>query len=493
MTAGRAVDDVQRVERSRRRLALLVAVAAVAAVLAACTPAPTPVGFPTGPGGVVTPASADVRGPVRMVGQDLVDADGRVVQIHGMNMVRKVAPFHVSPDEPGFAGTIGELQAAGINGVRLGVWMDALMPEPGVVDEAYLDAVARGVDAVAEADLWVLLDFHQDVFAGFPEWATTPATAALPSTVEGAESFWFLSYFSPRSTQQWEDLFDQVEIADGRSAVELMGDGVAAVAARFADAPNVVGIDLVNEPWPGEAFLPCLAGACADRYRQLMDLYERYTERVRAVAPSMPVWLAPFNWGAPFQGVGDPGPGTGISFHSYCLHTDGGEPVQPSPAEFTLCGALYETVVDDARRVASSWDAPAMLTEFGASASPLNTTRLAQLADRHAMSWFYWDDNYYRVADDIVRSDLVRTYPQATAGDVERQRFDPATGRFSMTYRPDPDATAPTAIVVPPQAYPDGYVATVTGGRVVSEPSSGRLEVVADDGADLVAVEVVRG
>src|SRR5690606_29021110 len=148
-------------------------------------------------------------------------------------------------------------------------------------------------------------------------------------TVDGAESFWFLSYFSERSTQQWEDLFDQVEITEGRSAVDLMGDGVAAVAARFAEAPNVIGIDLMNEPWPGEAFLSCLLGGCADRYAQLMDIYAGYTSRVRQVAPSMPVWVAPFNWGAPFRGVSDPGPGTGISFHSYCLHTDGGEPVQP--------------------------------------------------------------------------------------------------------------------------------------------------------------------
>ncbi len=491
MPVERGVVGTRR--RRRARWFAPAVLVAVVAVLGACTPAPEPVGFPTGSGGVVTPGPAEVRGPIELRGSTLVDAEGRTVQIHGMNMVRKAAPFHVSPDEPGFAAAVEELQGAGINGVRLGVWMAALMPEPGVVDTAYLDEVARTVDALSAANMWVLLDFHQDVFTGFPSWATTPTAAALSSTVDGAESFWFLSYFSPRSTQQWEDLYSGVEIAGGRSAVDLIGDGVAAIAERFSSAPNVVGIDLLNEPWPGDAFLRCLAGSCADRYQQLMDLYRSHTARVRAVAPDMAVWVEPFNWGPQFQGVDDPGvEDVGISFHSYCLHTDGGEPVQPSPVEHTLCSGVYESGVDDARQVAARWGAPPMLTEFGASASPLNTTRLTQLADEHAMSWFYWDDSYYRAASDIVRTDLTRVYPQATAGTVEHQRFDPATGDFTMTFRPDPGVAAPTVLVVPAAMYPDGYEVTVTGGSVTSAADAGQLTIAADAGATLVTMTVSR-
>ena len=491
-----AMSEVRVRDRRHRgahvRTVLLVSLVAVAVIAVGCTAAPESVEFPTGTGGVVSPQPAEVRGPIRLDGAALVDSDGRTVQIHGINMVRKAAPFRVSPDEPGFAASIDELQRAGFNGVRLGVWMASLMPEPGVVDQEYLAEVERGVDALSAANMWVLLDFHQDVFTGFPAWATTPSTAALPATVDGAEQAWFLSYFSPLSTQQWEDLFHRVEIADSRSAVELMGDGVAAVAARFADAPNVIGIDLMNEPWPGAAFLACLLGGCAERYAQLMSIYGEYTERVRDEAPTMPVWLAPFNWGAPFQGNADPGSNVGISFHSYCLHTDGGEPEQPTPVEHSLCGAVYDTVVNDALHVAAGWDAPAMLTEFGASASPLNTTRLTQIADEQAMSWFYWDDNYYRAADDIVRSDLTRVYPQATAGTVEHQRFDPSSGRFEMTFRPDPYVSAPTVITVPGRMFPDGYEVTVAGGHVVSAANAGQLSVVADAGEERVVVTLVR-
>jgi endoglycosylceramidase len=160
--------------------------------------------------------------------------------------------------------------------------------------------------------------------------------------------------------------------------------------------------------------------------------------------------------------------------------------------EHTLCRAVYEGQTDEAIALARSWGAPVLLGEFGASASPLNTTRLTQLADERLLSWMYWDDNYFRQAPDVVRSDLVRPYPQATAGTPLRQRYDPATGEFELRVRPDHAVAAPTAVVVPPDAYPDGYDVEVVGGTVVSEPQAGRLEVAADPTAQLLRVRLTR-
>jgi endoglycosylceramidase len=471
-----------------------VAVAVVlGAVAAACTAAPVPVEFPDGEGDVVSVDAPATAAPIEFRGSDLIDAEGRVVQIHGINMVRKSAPFHVSPDETGFAENLERVRRSGFNGVRLGVWMAELMPEPGVVDTEYLAEVERGVDALADEGLWVLLDFHQDVFTGMPDWATTPETAAMSPTLTDGEVFWALAYFAPRSMQQWEDLYDRVPVADDRSAVDLMGDAVAAVAERFQDEPNVIGIDLMNEPWPGERFFDCLVGGCGARYAQLQSIFEEYTSKVRAAAPGMEVWWAPYNFGAPFQNSPAPsGPDVALTYHSYCLYTDGGEPVQPGDVENTLCRGIYETQTDEALRLGRTWDTPVLLGEFGASASPLNTTRLTELADEHQMSWMYWDDNYYRAAPEVVRTDLVRTYPQATAGDIVQQRFEPATGAFELRYVPDPSVGAPTAIVAPSEVYPDGYTVTVTGGSVTSAPNAGRLTVAAEPGATEVTVLVTR-
>lgn len=477
----------------RRAVSVGACVAALALLGVACTAAPV-VTFPEGDGNVVSRAVPDTAGPIAFRGPDLVDEHGRVVQIHGINMVRKGAPFHVSPDEPGFDANVDRTLRSGFNGVRLGVWMAALMPEPGVIDTEYLEGVARGLEALAERGLWVLLDFHQDVFRGMPDWATTPETAALAPNLPGAEdAFWALAYFSPRSMQQWEDLYHRVPVADGRSAVDYMGDAMADVAERFADAPNVIGLDLMNEPWPGDRFFDCLVGGCGARYAQLQSIYEEYTTKIRAVAPQMQVWWSPFNWGPPFQQQPSPTQGgVGYKFHSYCLYTDGGEPVAPTPAENSLCGSVYEGQVADGHQVGARWNAPVLLGEFGASASPLNTTRLTELADERLMSWLYWDDNYYRQAPEVVRTDLVRVYPQATAGQPIAQRFDPRGGTFVFRYRPDPSIGAPTAIVVPSEAYPDGYSVQVSGATVTSEPNAGRLTLKADPSSTEVTVRVRR-
>jgi len=478
---------------TRQMLAAVATVAATATIAAACV-APVPVEFPDGAGDVVAVTAPDTTGPIEFRGRDLVDDQGRVVQIHGINMVRKGAPFHVSPDEPGFAAKLDRIERSGFNGVRLGVWMAALMPTPGVIDTAYLEQVVRGAEALAERDLWILLDFHQDVFTGMPTWATTPEAAALSPTLPGTDgAFWALAYFSPRSMRQWEDLYARVPVADGRSAVDLMGDAIAAVGDRFEDMPNVIGIDLMNEPWPGERFFDCLGGGCGRRYAQLQAIFEEYTAKVRAVAPDMHVWWAPYNFGPPFQQSPPPSrPDVGLTFHSYCLYTDGGEPVQPGVAENTACRLVYDGQLNEAVALGAHWDTPVLLGEFGASASPLNTTRLTELADQQLMSWLYWDDNYFAGAPEVVRTDLVRAYPQATAGRLLSQRFDPATGAFDFRYEPDLSVSAPSSIVVPTEAYPDGYTVDVDGATVTSAPNSGRLTVMADPGADEVSLRVRR-
>ena len=480
--------------RRRRVGAFALAVVATAVLVSACVAAPVPVEFPGGAGGVVPVAAADTTGPIEFRGADLVDDQGRVVQVHGLNMVRKAAPFHVSPDEPGFEENLDRIVRSGFNGVRLGVWMAALMPEPGVVDTDYLEEVVRGAEALAERDLWVLLDFHQDVFTGMPDWATTPETAALSPTLAGAsDAFWALAYFSPRSMRQWEDLYARVPVAGGRSAVDLMGDAVAAVAERFESMPNLIGIDLMNEPWPGERFFDCLVGGCGSRYAELRSIFEEYTTKIRSAAPDLHVWWAPFNFGPPFQQSPPPSRSeVGLTFHSYCLYTDGGEPAQPGALENAVCGGVYEGQVTEAHEVGARWDAPVLLGEFGASASPLNTTRLTELADQRLMSWLYWDDNYFRGAPEVVRTDLVRVYPQATAGHPLAQRFDPRSGDFDFRYRPDPAVAAPTSIVVPTEAYPDGYTVSVDGAAVTSAPDAGRLTLAAEPGAAEVSVRVRR-
>jgi hypothetical protein len=60
----------------------------------------------------------------------------------------------------------------------------------------------------------------------------------------------------------------------------------------------------------------------------------------------------------------------------------------------------------------------------------------------------------------------VRTYPQATAGTDLSYDYDPATGRFTMSYTADPSIDAPTRIFVSPLTSPHGFDVAASAGAV---------------------------
>jgi endoglycosylceramidase len=99
------------------------------------------------------------------------------------------------------------------------------------------------------------------------------------------------------------------------------------------------------------------------------------------------------------------------------------------------------------------------------------------------MGWMYWaykhwddpttadsaqglftnDADLSSVKTDKLRQ-LVRTYPQATAGTDLAYDYDPATGHFTMSYRADPSIAAPTRIFVSPLTSPHGFDVSTSAG-----------------------------
>src|SRR6266513_1765011 len=78
-------------------------------------------------------------------GRWLTDRSGRVVILHGVNMVDKLPPY--DPASLGFgADDAALLQRAGFDTVRLGVILKAIEPTPGHFDEAYLRSIEHTAD-----------------------------------------------------------------------------------------------------------------------------------------------------------------------------------------------------------------------------------------------------------------------------------------------------------------------------------------------------------
>ncbi len=259
-------------------VAFAAAIAACSAVLSSTTasaaPPPTP----------ITTLQAD--------GTHLVDGYGRTVLLHGVNNVDKDAPY-LPAGETLTPQDIDILVRHGFNTVRLGTSFDALMPQRGQIDEAYLDRLTGVVDALTAHGIHVLLDNHQDGLSkawggnGFPEWAIE----SRPREWEPNPGF-PLYYLMPSLNAGWDEVWGNTH-----GALDHLGTALGALAERVEGKPGVMGIELLNEPWPGSRFLSCFPNGCPDFDRTYQAAMQKLTDAVRAQNPTIPVYWSPTSHG----------------------------------------------------------------------------------------------------------------------------------------------------------------------------------------------------
>jgi len=228
------------------------------------------------------PQPADSRshatGWVEVSGMRLLDASGKPLLLHGINVANK------SPQE-GYVGDIGPsdfatIRSWGMNCIRLAIFWDGLEPQPGHIDEAYLERIAQRVEWAKAQGLYVLLDMHQDLYSvrfsdGAPVWATLDeGKQYTPGAV------WSDAYYSSPAVQAALDHFWANSAApDGVGLQDHYARVWQRVAQRFQAEPAVLGYDLMNEPFPGR-----------DASRLLQAVLQRLSEllavRLGTQAPS---------------------------------------------------------------------------------------------------------------------------------------------------------------------------------------------------------------
>jgi endoglycosylceramidase len=511
-----------RLPLGMRRLVVGCALSALAALPAAAgahwwpADAPTPAAHSR----LAVPALAAPVLPLSHSGRWITDALGRVVVVHGTNMVYKLPPYY--PAAAGFGPSDAAfLRSIGFNAVRVGVIWKALEPEPGVYDDAYLDHIVQTVDMLGRYGIVSLLDFHQDMYneqfqgEGAPDWAVQ--TGGLPNPKLGFPG----NYLGNPALEHALDAFFDNAPGPGGIGLDVRFASAWAHAARlFRNDRWVVGYELFNEPFPGTTWESCANPVGCPFDATLTRLYLRVDAAIRALDRRTLIFYEPnvlFNDGAGTE-VGPIGDSrAGFAFHDYCL-------TQPATGTSEPCTVADNLVFSHAlAHVASTGDA-LLMTEFGATQNTAYLTEMVQRADSNMVPWMEWafcgcgdpttsgpgaqqaiviDPSKPATGSNLVMPTLdalVEPYPQVIAGTPTGWGFDRATGTFQLSYwtrrvsgAGSFAAGAVTGVFVPALDYPRGYGARVAGGAIVSRPNARLLEIAACRRTATITVTVTPG
>ena len=220
-------------------------------------------------------AAAAPAPPLTHAGRWITDAHGRVVILHGTNMVYKFAPYY--PAAAGFdAKDAAFLRSIDFNAVRVGVIWTAVEPQPGVYDDAYLQQIEQTVALLARKGIVSLLDFHQDMYnekyqgEGFPDWAVQDD--GLPN--EPKAGFPDNYFVNPALQRAFDNFWANKPASDGVGLQDHYAAAWARVAQRFAANRAVLGYEIVNEPFMGSEWQTCANPEGCPLFDQKLDAFD---------------------------------------------------------------------------------------------------------------------------------------------------------------------------------------------------------------------------
>ena len=417
---------------------------------------------------------------------------------HGVNVVYKGYPWH--PDIHGFdpntsfsLDDVYILKKWGFNSIRLGVMWPGVEPNINNYNNSYLDSLEYIVNICSKNDIYVILDYHQDVLSerfcgeGVPSWVVFSQnyTHQFPYPIDKNFSFsgdipykkdcdkhyWVEYQFTQVASRAYQDLYNNVN-----NIRDKFIDFWRTVAYRFKNYKNIIAYELINEPWAGDIFKhpSLLIPRVADR-ENLEDFYSHIAQGIREIDAKNAIMFESVTWDV--YGVGfrhaplNNKSQSILSYHAY---------YPPN----LLIKDTFETRIRDIQRLGIG----GFLTEFdygsgNASHKSLEKAlQMVEYADRYVQSWTVWNYKiYYPLTGSNVgffNGDgsltntyytLSRPYPMYVEGRIEKILFNNKTKVFNFVYRPDYSINRETKVYVNSKLhYPEGFILTVTPNNSVT-------------------------
>lgn len=349
----------------------------------------------------------------------MVDGLGRVRIFRGFNDIQGNAkgagPYDGTNYLPKYlmnATMLQELEALGFNGFRLPMMWAAVQPtEDMKPDTAYLEKMLQVTTKLQKYNMYGLLDMHKDTvghpgaYDGFPRWLTnrTKVQHQYPWPLKQIKS-WGDSYFTEVDATVIQDVYDNTH--GGMDALTIFWE---TVASYYKDQQNVLGYELMNEPWVGnELANPLLMLPGKAGHDNLEPMHNKLAKAIRGVDKETMLLFEPVTWGmfldgGFIQGSGfddPPDPNSAFAWHYYCFlsgpDADKYKTFNKVACDEAMGPQVFNAVSEERKRLR----VPSLMTEWGGktpnASLPLSTSTVElevnmNLADERFEGWTFYD------------------------------------------------------------------------------------------------------
>jgi endoglycosylceramidase len=385
------------------------------------------------------------------------DDENRAVILHGLNMsnAAKYAPNQMSWQ------TYEDYKKIctdwGFNCIRLLIFWSAIEPEPGVYNDTYLDAIEERVAWAGDLGIYVILDMHQDLYSaqfggdGAPDWAVWDDGCGFTSMHP-----WWVNYLQPAVRHAFKNFWTSEELRS-----HFIHSWVH-VADRFRNTTNVLGYDVLNEPYAG-TFLPR-----SFETLYLNDFYLEVINALRSVDQNHYIFYEPqIMTSSGMKSVLPPIDSEKLVYapHFYQPTVHEGFPYLGSKFFMKRTLGMRDDEADNA-------NVPWFLGEFGVEKNSYGgewyVKNLVELLNADAAGWTYWAYDYDTQnefgiinetgAENMQLQFLVYPYPQKIAGDPIDFNYDFESKRLHLEFYENRSVSGPSELSLSQnRVYPEGF------------------------------------
>ena len=253
--------------------------------------------------------------------------------MHGHNVVVKAPPYIPITDkfDPFYSLSTEDLEYMrdwGVKIVRLGVMWESVEVQPEVYDFEYLTKVESLINRLGEYGIYTMVDNHQDLFsrkfcgngapvfyspevvedhcpytsllAAYTRWVghCTPFKdynmekdeEGIPLISECVKQDFFKLYTSPDIASVFEQFWD-----NAHGLQDKMFAFWKVVATKFKGNTNVIGYDIMNEPWTANMYKDITLFINTQKFdrEKLFPFHVKADKAVREVDPDAIIFFSP--------------------------------------------------------------------------------------------------------------------------------------------------------------------------------------------------------